>query len=353
MKTIKDIAIEARVSPGTVDRVLHNRGGVSKKTEALIKKILKQNNFKINKVARSLAMNKSVAIAALLPQFDDDNIFWKAPYLGIVTAQEEVEVFGIKVGYHYFDQFDAASYVRGCNNVLDSKPDGVIIAPNFLNETRLMTQKLDENKIPYIFINIDLEGFNNITFVGQEAYLSGRLAGKLMHLCLRDEVGVLILRPSSNSDVNKTISKRISGFKSYLKENDLTIKTTYFDAYNLQEDDGLKEKLNLILSKSPSIKGIFVPNSRTAYYVSCMETSKAKELAIIGFDGTAENVNCLKEGKAIFLISQKPFRQGYDAVKTMTNYILDHKRPERKMYSPIEILSKENVDFSKEGTNSQ
>ena len=30
--TIKDLALKAKVSPVTVDRVIHNRGGVSKKT---------------------------------------------------------------------------------------------------------------------------------------------------------------------------------------------------------------------------------------------------------------------------------------------------------------------------------
>ena len=35
------------MSAGTVDRVLHDRGGVSPKTEEKIKRILKQKNFKI------------------------------------------------------------------------------------------------------------------------------------------------------------------------------------------------------------------------------------------------------------------------------------------------------------------
>ena len=56
MITIKSIAKEANVSEGTIDRVLHNRGGVSKKTEARIKEILKKHNFQVNPVARALAM---------------------------------------------------------------------------------------------------------------------------------------------------------------------------------------------------------------------------------------------------------------------------------------------------------
>lgn len=346
MKTIKDIAKEANVSPGTIDRVLHNRGGVSKKTEASIKKILKQNNFKINKVARSLAMNKTVSIATLLPDFDAGNIFWQAPYLGILRAQEEVEVFGVRVHSFSFDQTDAASYLRQFKSLLISKPDGAIIVPNFLEETRTMTKLLDENKIPYVFINIDLEGFNNLTFIGQDAKMSGRLAGKLMHLCLGEACAVLLIKPRGNSDVNKTISKRINGFKAYLKEHGPSIKQIDFDASNLGEQDNLKERIHLALSENPSIKGVFIPNSRTSFYVKCIEGTIAKGLSIIGFDGTEENINCLKEGKASFLISQKPFKQGYDAIKLMTDYLIDQKKPKGKIFSPIEILSKENVDFS-------
>ena len=96
MITIKDIAKEANVSAGTVDRVLHNRGGVSPKTETKIKKILKQKKFKINLIASSLAMKKHHNLATLIPQYDEQNLFWKSPYSGIQKANQEVSAYGIE-----------------------------------------------------------------------------------------------------------------------------------------------------------------------------------------------------------------------------------------------------------------
>ena len=58
--TIKDLAIQAKVSTGTVDRVIHNRGGVSIKTKRRINDIIKKNNFKINSVASALAKKKNI-----------------------------------------------------------------------------------------------------------------------------------------------------------------------------------------------------------------------------------------------------------------------------------------------------
>lgn len=343
MKTIKDIAEEAQVSPGTIDRVLHNRGGVSKKTEEKVRQLLKKNNFKINRVARSLAMNKYLKIATLIPEYDEENTFWRAPLMGIQSAQEELEVFGVKVINFAFDQFKASSYVNQFNALMDAQPDGVIIVPTFQKETKRMVAGLEEKNTPYMFINIDLDGFRNISFIGQDAYMSGRLAGKLMHLCLQETCDVLIVQTRPNIDINHAIFKRIIGFTDYLDENRIPIRCVNVDVSNLNNSSILMDELRSVLDENASIKGVFVPNSRVALFADCLEKLKTRKLALIGYDGTDPNIQCLKEGKVDFLISQKPFKQGYNAIKLITDFLIDKKQPEAKIYSPIEILTKENV----------
>ena len=55
---IKDIAIMAGGSVGTVDRVIHGRSGVSKESRIRVEKILKQLNYQPNMYASALASNK-------------------------------------------------------------------------------------------------------------------------------------------------------------------------------------------------------------------------------------------------------------------------------------------------------
>ncbi len=346
MKTIKDIAKEANVSTGTVDRVLHNRGGVSKKTEEEIKLLLKRNNFKINIIARSLALKKHLKIATLIPKYNEENIFWKAPLRGIKTAQEEFEIFGVKVETFEFDQYKVSTYLSQFKALLDSEPDGVIIVPTFRKETHQIVLELEQKNIPYIFLNIDIEGCKNISFIGQESYKSGFLAGKLMHLCLQDECSVMIIQTRSSIDDNHAISKRISGFTDYFSDNKIALKSINVNTYNLSNINALKEKLGSILKKDPTIRGVFVPNSKISVFADCLEDLKTEKLFLIGFDGTEQNVNCLKEDKVSFLISQKPFKQGYNSIKLMTNYLIEKKQPQAKLYSPLEILTKENINFS-------
>ena len=98
--TISDIAKLAKVSTGTVDRVIHNRGGVSEKREKIINDIIKKNNFKINSVASALAKTKEYKIATLMPTYDDSDMFWESPFLGVKKASSEIKVFGFKVINH-------------------------------------------------------------------------------------------------------------------------------------------------------------------------------------------------------------------------------------------------------------
>ena len=64
---IKDIALKAKVSTGTVDRVLHNRGRVSAKVQEKVLKIIKEMDYEPNLIARALGSKKTYHIAALFP----------------------------------------------------------------------------------------------------------------------------------------------------------------------------------------------------------------------------------------------------------------------------------------------
>jgi LacI family transcriptional regulator len=88
---VKEIARRANVSIGTVDRVLHNRTGVSKKTKDKILEIIKELNYQPNILARRLASKKLLTIAVLIPSASPETNYWKAPLNGVLDAEIEVK----------------------------------------------------------------------------------------------------------------------------------------------------------------------------------------------------------------------------------------------------------------------
>src|SRR5215217_3441533 len=94
---VKEIARRANVSIATVDRVIHNRTGVSEKTKQKINDIIKELDYQPNILASRLASRKIITLAVLIPRVSDETDFWEAPLRGIDRAESEIKKYGIEV----------------------------------------------------------------------------------------------------------------------------------------------------------------------------------------------------------------------------------------------------------------
>ena len=102
---ISDIARMAGVSVGTVDRILHNRGKVSKTAQEKVNRVLQEVEYRPNLMARSLALKKQFNIAALIPAFRPGE-YWEKAAEGIDKAAGELNDYNIVVQKIFFDQYD-------------------------------------------------------------------------------------------------------------------------------------------------------------------------------------------------------------------------------------------------------
>ena len=95
--TIKKIAELAEVSRGTVDRVLNNRGGVRENVKSRILKIIEEQNYKPNIVAKALARKQfsQKKIGIILNSID--NPFYEDVIKGILDKEKLIKDFGFSV----------------------------------------------------------------------------------------------------------------------------------------------------------------------------------------------------------------------------------------------------------------
>jgi LacI family transcriptional regulator len=70
-----------------------------------------------------------------------------------------------------------------------------------------------------------------------------------------------------------------------------------------------------------------------------------RNVQIMGYDMVGKNAVCLRQGSISFLIAQHAFMQGYNCVDTLFKAIVLRQEVEPVNYMPIELLTKENVDF--------
>ncbi|MBN2008167.1 LacI family DNA-binding transcriptional regulator [candidate division KSB1 bacterium] len=343
MATIKDIAKLANVSIGTVDRVLHNRGFVSPETRQRVKQVIQELNYSPNIYARQLKLARHYKFGVLMPELHQDANYWERPAIGMRDAARELEAHKIEVKFFFFDRYSEDSFNEKCNQLLDDDPDGLLIAPILINPARQFVHSIPK-KIPYIFFDSDIPQTNRLTFIGQDPNKSGILAGKLMKMLIgnRGDIGIIRVLPEDYH-----IDQRITGFQSFFQENGEAISIRVFEWQENEDLSSINALINKIV-KNDDLRGIFISNALTYLVASQIELLKYQNrIKIIGYDLVQENVEFLKKSIIDFLISQSPVTQGYQGIKLLYKKLVLNQDVEDMIMMPIDIITKENVDFNK------
>ncbi len=340
---IKDIAEKAGVSTGTVDRVLHQRGNVSAKAKAKVMAALEELDYEPNIIASRLAYNTVTEIVVLMPNPAIDP-YWANPMQGIEKAIKGVQHYGVNLHPQYFNLFNPKSFVEAGKQALKREPEALLFPPVFLKESQTLLEECKEKGILVSFINTDIAGQEVLSYVGQNSYQSGVLAGKLFNVGQAKPDPVLVLHLGKEVTNAQHLIDKEKGIRDYyaeqFEEREAIIVGQFADFTDAQR---LSDYLDTIFQKRPGIKGIFVSNSRAHFLVRALEINRQEGLRIIGFDLLPENLALLKEGKITFLINQNPAQQGYLGVMNIINKLVFKKKVPRILHLPLDIIVPENA----------
>ncbi|MEM8523072.1 MAG: LacI family DNA-binding transcriptional regulator [Bacteroidota bacterium] len=344
---IKDIAKRAGVSKGTVDRVLHDRGNVSKEAMKRVLAAMKELDYEPNQLARVLANNKTWKIATLLPHLEGD-CFWERPDEGIDRAIEIVKDYGVDVDKYHFDDDAPASFVEQCKCILEKHYDAVLVAPIFLQESHAFFDRCEQSGIKYAQLNtyIERKSQHFLFYIGQDSYHSGVLGAKLLNFGLSEGETALILHLEKDVYNAPHLLEKERGFEDYfsqLKDNKIfTAKASFPDIENRHQ---FQKFIEFLLKEYPKLKGVFVTTSRSFHLVEQLEKMGVHHLKLVAFDLIEENLDCLKNDKIDFLVNQNPIKQGYIGIMNLMNYFVFDRIPPEIEHLPLDIVMKENFQY--------
>lgn len=343
--TIKDIAKIAGVSRGTVDRVINNRGNVSKKVEEDILTIAQKLGYEKNIMASRLASTKVFEIAIVCPNPNSD-IFWELPKKGIESASNLVKYYGIKIDYYEFDLFKNDEFEFQLTKAIDAKPDAIILAPVFLKESINLLNYAAINGIPFITINSEINHDNILCYIGQNSYQSGYLAGKLFQLVLEPHDEIIVVNLAHKIKNAPHYTDKIAGLNNYLIDNNMNDNKVFkYECENFLNESELSMFFKMIQDNHSKMKGLFFTNSRAYRLLEILKDEEIASYQVVGYDMIKPNVKLINENKIDFLINQNPFQQGYEAIMTFVNHFINKKEISKKQYLHLDIVVKENVDF--------
>lgn len=340
--TIKDIAKLAKVSRGTVDRVLHNRGKVSEDALVRVNRVLEKINYEPNLIARSLKNSKDFFITVLMPDSANDD-YWKTCYKGIKDAAKEFKSYGISIELYVFSISESQSFLEKFEKILAAKPDGLVMVPAFAKESEYVYEVCAENDIPVSTFNTPPAEGKEITFVGQDMIQSGRLGAELMYLLNKEAQHLLIIHINDEAFENAVhLKKKEEGFRAFLADKEgIEISRLSIRYSELQQQQA---EIRAYLIANPAISGIWVSSSKIFLVAELLE-ELGRKVNLVGYDLIDKNIAYLKTETIDFLINQNPRSQAFLAVTHIANKLAFQKKVPKEHLLPIDIVSRENIMF--------
>jgi LacI family transcriptional regulator len=342
---IKDIAIKAEVSTGTVDRVIHNRGRVSEEVRQKVLKIIDDMNYEPNLIARALGTNKVYHLAALIPDYKVDS-YWEAPKRGIEKAEKELRQYGIVVHQFVFNPYQVESFIEKAKEVTDSKPNGVFLSPIFYRETLPFFEKWKVENIPFVLFNTQITEYDPLSYIGQDSYQSGVLAAKLIHYGQPNPCSILIAHIDEGPSNAAHLLKKEQGFYNYFEQQDLgfqyDILKVELNRSNMSE---FIKKLDDAIEQNNNLECIFVTTSKAYEIAKYLEQRRFTHIKIVGYDLMKKNLYYLNKGIISFLINQNPKGQGFWGISLLTDFLAFKKEVPILKYLPLDIVTKENLNY--------
>lgn len=342
---IKDIAKLSGVSVGTVDRVLHDRPNVSSSAREKVEKALKEMDYHPNVYASALAYNKTYNFHCIIPKHESE-AYWEEIEEGAADACDRRRDFHVSMKMMYYNRFDHATFTKVMAQSMKDQPDGVIIVPSTLDATRKFTDILHENGIPFILLDSYMPDLKPLSFYGQDSFCSGYFAGRMLMLIASKEKEIILMKQMKNGNVaSKQQENRETGFRHYMRDHFPHVK---IEEVNLPLDETRNQYTHILenfFKAHPNIHHCITFNSKAHIVGEFLLRSNRRNVQIMGYDMVNKNAECVRQGSISFLIAQHAYMQGFLCIESLFEAIVLKKKVSPINYMPIEILTKENLDF--------
>lgn len=275
---IKSIAKLSGVSTTTVSRVLNDSPYVSDKTRKKVLKVIEENDYIPNNIARNLHRQFSNKIGVIVA--DITNEFFSSAINGISKVMDEN---GFQVLFYNTDE-DLKKESKALYSIFEERLSGLIISPvssrdkNTLEELKKLTVNMNT---PVVLLDRNIEGIDLDAVFVDNGYGSKRAVNTLIKEGHKDIA--IITGPITSTPGNY----RYRGYIDALKENDIPIKKEYIVSGDFKISMAYEKTKQLMNLDNPPT-AIFLSNNMTSLgalkYLKEKGYKIGEDISIIGFD---------------------------------------------------------------------
>ena len=334
--TIKQIAETCGVSRGTVDRVLNHRGRVSEETEKRVKEAVEVLGYKPNSLGKALALQrKGLRIGVILCSVGNE--FYDNVIKGLKAAEEENAKYHVEVLYRYMKGYDVKEQLRLMEELKGQVQCLILTAIDDLQVAQKINQYMDEGKGVFT-LNTDISASRRIAYIGVDVMECGRIACGLIALLCREQGRVLIATGSLSLLESRN---RIFGFCNAMDTRYPGIRLAEIIETQDDNEEAYRKTMEF-LSRGVDIQAVFIAGAGIAGICRALWEYKKNEIKVVACDTMPTVKKLMEEKRVQATIGQQPWLQGYQAINTAVQYLVDDL-PEQIIIIKNEIKLFENI----------
>jgi len=329
------IAELAKVSIGTVDRALHQRGEINKNTRRRILQIAQRIGYTPNLAARALSVAKrSACIGVCIPR--EIRFFYDQLWSGVLDEARSLGQLGIRFINRPVKALGEGD-TKAFKELLDSRVQAIILTAGNPRGLKPLIDRAEEQGIRVICVSTDAPESRRSSVVCVEPWLNGFLAGELMGKFVPPSAEVAVVAGMLTAEDHR---KKTDGFSEGFPRHCMGGKIVSVIEGHEDEEESFQKTLDL-LRRFPTVAGVYVNT------VNCLPVCRALvaqglagKIKLITTDLFTEMAPYFQKGTITASIYQQPYRQGQMAVRLVSDHLTNNAHfPPAVYLSPAVVMS--------------
>lgn len=336
--TAKLLAQKLGLSIATVDRALNNRGNVKKSTYDRIMAAIEELDYKPNKSASLLSRNKKLNIAVIFQTYPA--YFWDQIEIGVNQARAELSDYGVQIDVIRTPNSNIEEQIEIIEQVIESNQyDGIAVSSDGSQEIGELIDLAIQKGIKTCTFNTDSPLSQRLFYVGCDYRDAGRLAAELMCKFVGNEGNIAFILETENMF---QFQQKILGFRDVL---DVHPKVKMIGPLRI-ERDRFEESLHSLKEELSKVDGIYLATGQLSLLAKQIKEWNLNK-PLVGHDMDMEVYRFLQDELITATICQEPENQGYMAVKSLFEVLIQSGNAKVPVTSGsrLEVVFRENAKY--------
>ncbi|EPP1032888.1 ribose ABC transporter substrate-binding protein RbsB [Cronobacter turicensis] len=248
-------------------------------------------------------------------------------------AQKEAE----KLGYELVVLDSQNNPAKELANVQDLTVRGtklVLINPTDSDAVGNAVKMANQAKIPVITLDRMAAKGDVVSHIASDNIAGGKIAGNYIAKQAGDGAKVIELQGIAGTSAAR---ERGEGFKQAVEAHKLNVLAS--QPADFDRTKGLNVMQNL-LTAHPDVKAVFAQNDEMALgALRALQTAGKTDVMVVGFDGTADGVKAVQDGKMTATVAQQPEQIGVIGVQT-ADKVLKGKKVRARIPVDLKLVIK-------------